>query len=52
VDPPKAAKVLWGMANGILQLAGSKQIKRRELEPLLEVGFSIVVRGLQFQKHQ
>lgn len=43
----RIAKVLWGMVNGIMQLAGSRQVKKNELESLIDEGLRIVVRGLQ-----
>ena len=40
------ALLLWGMINGILQLVESRQIKRSDLDRLVELGFEIVMSGL------
>jgi AcrR family transcriptional regulator len=39
--------ILWGMLNGILQLAESRQIKEESLDRLIGVGFEIVLDGLR-----
>ncbi len=41
------AFLLWGMINGILQLAETRQIGESELERLARLAFDIVVRGLK-----
>ncbi len=41
------ALVMWGMANGIIHLAESKQVKPAELERLIDVAFEIVKKGLK-----
>ena len=38
--------LMWGMMNGILQLAESKQIKEEDLERLLATGLEITLGGL------
>lgn len=40
------ALVLWGMTNGIIHLAESKQIKINDLDQLINIGFEIVLKGL------
>jgi AcrR family transcriptional regulator len=42
----RVSLVLWGMMNGILQLAESRQIKEEDLEPLLGTGLEITLGGL------
>jgi len=37
--------VLWGMMNGIIQLAESRQVKDQDLDRLLELSFEIVLNG-------
>lgn len=44
------ALVLWGMTNGIIHLAESNQIKMDDLDKLINVGFEIVIDGLQRKK--
>ncbi|MCJ7581767.1 MAG: hypothetical protein MUP98_14700 [Candidatus Aminicenantes bacterium] len=39
--------ILWGMLNGIIQLAESRQIKEESLDRLIGVGFEIVLDGLK-----
>jgi AcrR family transcriptional regulator len=39
--------ILWGMLNGIIQLAESRQIKEKSLDRLIGVGFEIVLDGLK-----
>ena len=38
--------VLWGMINGIIQLAESRQVKEEDLDRLIGVGFEIATLGL------
>jgi AcrR family transcriptional regulator len=40
------ALLLWGMINGILQLVDSRQIKRGDLDRLIDLGFEVVMSGL------
>jgi AcrR family transcriptional regulator len=44
------ALVLWGMINGVIHLAESKQIKPADLDKLISVGFEIVKKGLKGKK--
>ncbi len=37
--------VLWGMINGIIQLAESRQIKEQDLDRLIGTGFEIILIG-------
>ena len=37
---------LWGMLNGLLQLAELRQIKDHELNGIINIGFDIVINGL------
>ena len=39
--------VLWGMLNGVIQLAESQQVKEEILDRLLGVGFDITLAGLK-----
>ena len=39
--------ILWGMLNGIIQLAESRQIKEKNLDRLIGVSFEIVLDGLK-----
>lgn len=41
------ALVLWGMTNGVIHLAESKQIKIDDLDQLINIGFKIVINGLK-----
>jgi AcrR family transcriptional regulator len=41
------AILLWGMINGILQLAETRQIGPQELERLTQLAFDVVTRGLK-----
>jgi len=43
----RIALVLWGMTNGVIHLAESKQIKIDDLDRLINVGFEIVINGLK-----
>jgi AcrR family transcriptional regulator len=43
--------LMWGMMNGILQLAESRQIKEEDLERLLATGLEITVGGLSPRTH-
>lgn len=40
------ALVLWGMTNGVIHLAESNQIKKDDLDRLINVGFEIAIKGL------
>ena len=40
------ALVLWGMTNGVIHLAESNQIKKDDLDQLINVGFEITIKGL------
>jgi AcrR family transcriptional regulator len=42
----RVSLLLWGMMNGILQLAESRQIKEEDLERLLATGLEITLGGL------
>jgi AcrR family transcriptional regulator len=42
----RVSLVMWGMMNGILQLAESRQIKEEDLERLLATGLEITMDGL------
>lgn len=52
LNETKIAMVLWGMLNGMLQLAESRHIKFSELPALIEVGFDIVFKGLIKRKNK
>jgi AcrR family transcriptional regulator len=43
----QVSMILWGMLNGIIQLAESRQIKEEKLDRLIGVGFEIVLDGLK-----
>ena len=45
-DAKNLALLLWGMINGILQLVESRQIKRSDLDRLIDLGFTVVMSGL------
>ncbi len=40
------ALVLWGMTNGVIHLAESNQIKKDDLDQLINAGFEIAIKGL------
>jgi AcrR family transcriptional regulator len=40
------ALVLWGMTNGVIHLAESRQIKLDDLDRLINIGFEIAIKGL------
>ena len=44
------ALVLWGMTNGVIHLLESRQIKRKDLDELIDVGFEIAIKGLANKK--
>jgi TetR/AcrR family transcriptional regulator len=46
-SPKEMALMLWGMINGILQLAESQQIKVNELDTLIRVSFDVVIKGMK-----
>jgi AcrR family transcriptional regulator len=46
------AFVLWGMLNGILQLATSQQVRQEELDPLIMLALDIVMQGLKEPKEK
>lgn len=46
-SPKEMALMLWGMINGLLQLAESQQIKASELDALIHVSFNVVSKGLK-----
>lgn len=46
------AFVLWGMLNGILQLATSQQVRQNELDPLISLALDIVMQGLKGPKEK
>ncbi len=39
--------VMWGMINGVIQLVESRQFKEEGLDPLIGLGFEIVLGGLK-----
>jgi len=50
ISERKAAMVLWGMANGVFQLAETGQVSQADLDPLLTVGHDLVSNGLLILK--
>ena len=43
----QVAMVLWGMLNGVIQLAESRQVHENDLDRLIAVGFEIALAGLK-----